>query len=122
MILLTDLVQRVRTYIQDTKAPYRYPDKDVLNYINSGVIDIVSKRPDHFVYRPYLRADVLASSVYTEADLTATIPVRVTIPVQVVEPLSMYVAAHLELRDDEFASDSRVAALFSIYRYNLVGR
>lgn len=122
MVSLDEVIGRVRAYIQDNVAPYRYSDTEVMYQLNSGIINIVELRPDLFISPPYYRDTVLSTAKFSPPDVGLTPPAEVPIPLFVIEPLCMYVAAHLEIRDDEFAQDGRVASLMQQFRYRLTGR
>lgn len=96
--------------MQDLVAPYRYSDDSLVRYLNTGVQMARTDRPDYFMAEltvpltPY----VLGSTLAVDPQL---------------EPLLVYfIAGSAELRDDEFADDSRAIGLINMFRGLLSGK
>lgn len=103
-----DMLSRVRETLQDL-AGTRYPQPQLLGYMNDAVLEARSIRPDLFVGAYDLEiTDVV--------ETTAPFP----LPDQFFPAVCFYVAGRAELRDDEFAVDGRAMTLLSTFGKKLI--
>lgn len=105
---VADYVTQARVLLQDTEGPdYRYPDIDIVNALNFGLIRARQLRADLFLHLddevPY----------FTSNDGSV-----VDIDIQYRQGLLMYIVGHAQLRDDEETVDERAAAFMN----SLVGQ
>ncbi len=101
-------VDSARILLQDQKAPYRYPDADLVLALNMSLLEAKKLRPDLFLNR--------STPAYTIATPTASVVVD-----------EMYRVAHLyyivgqaQLRDDEEVQDQRAAAFLNMFTQKLL--
>ena len=101
-----DVVSEARTYIQDTVAPYRYTNADLVTYFNDALVETKRLRPDF-----YIGTYGSAVTVYTDQNLGTTFPLNE----QAITPCAYYVAGSASLRDDEHEVDARTTALLQAF-------
>lgn len=108
--MVSSLIIEAREHIQDLVAPYRYSDDALVRYLNTGVQLARTDRPDYFLAE--------LTTPLTSYALNSTLAVDSQL-----EPLLVYfIAGSAELRDDEFAEDSRAMGLINMFRVLLVGK
>lgn len=105
---VNDLLGRVRETLQDQDG-VRYPQVQLLGYMNDAVIEARSIRPDLFV-------GAYGSPIVDVNDPAAPFP----LPDQFFPAVCYYVCGRAELRDDEFAIDNRAMTLLSAYGKKLI--
>lgn len=89
-----------RQILQDDGT--RYPSAQLLGFLNEGIEQVWTVRPDIFVGRYTAGVPVVL-----EAALADPLPV----PRTLTQALGEYVAGRAELRDDEFAVDGRAMTM-----------
>ena len=107
---VAELVSRARVLLQDTVAPYRYPDTDMLVALNDGLMEARRMRPDLFLYTPN---DV---PQYSAVDAT-----EIDFDDQYRNALVYFVTGYIQLRDEEETSEARAGAFISSFTTKLTG-
>lgn len=108
---ISDAISRVREILQDEDAEeYRYTDESLIGVFNVAVLSLREKRPDAFIVGQPI-------TEYTTADLTAEFPV----PLTFYTPITYFVAAYAELRDDEFTTGGRAILLMAKFNEDVMG-
>jgi hypothetical protein len=104
-----EIIDYVRDILQDRDdAVRRYPDDSLIRNLNLAVLEIRRVRPDYFIGA--FGAPVVQYS------LPAT---EVQLPETCIPSLVKYVAGMAELRDDEYTTDGRAAALLQAFGADL---
>lgn len=96
-----DYIDEARRLLQDAVAPYRYPDDDLLEALNIGLMETFRLRSDLF-----LPSFVIPS-------LTAVDTTPVTFDRMYRSALVYYIVGRAQLRDDEQTQDARAASLLT---------
>ena len=95
------LITESRVLLQDTVAPYRYADAELIEALNIAVLEARRLRPEMF-----LGQYASLPSYSTPADTVA-------LEAMYRPSFVYYMAGRMQLRDDEPAQDSRAAALLN---------
>lgn len=98
---VADYVTQARVLLQDTVADYRYPDIDIVNALNMGIIRARQTRADLF-----LPDD-------TVPYFTANNSAPVNIDIQYRHGLLLFIVGQIQLRDDEETTDARAGGLMN---------
>ncbi|MGE0677767.1 hypothetical protein [Pseudolabrys sp.] len=106
---VSDYVTEARVLLQDTIAPYRYSDSELVLALSIAVQEARRIRPDLFL--SYFGA--LPS--FTANDSTA-----VPVDEQYRSAFVFYMVGRAQLRDDEGTQDSRAAAFIGTFRSQLL--
>lgn len=106
---VSDYVTASRVLLQDTVAPYRYPDADLVLALSMGILDARRLRPDLFI------------NVTTLPFFTANDGTLVAIDQQYRNAFVYYMTGMAQLRDDEDTQDARAAAFMGKFTAELVG-
>lgn len=104
-----DYVNSARVLLQDTVAPYRYPDADLLEALNQGILEARKLRPDLFLGR----FDNLPD--FSAVDTTA-----VNLDAQYRVAFVYYMVGSAQLRDAEEGQDSRAASFLAQFSAKLL--
>jgi len=96
--LAGDCVNRVRALLQDSDTPYRYSDSEMFDAMNDGAERLLQLRPDYFI--------PVGFTITYVTQLTDTL----SIPPALLNPLVMFTAGYMMLREDEFSNDGRAVA------------
>lgn len=96
-------IEESRRLLQDEVVPYRYPDDDLVDALNIGLLEARRLRADLFL--PLFDIPWI--------DPTGTIATSTLVPLdpQYRSSLVFYVVGRLQLRDDEPTTDQRAAGL-----------
>jgi hypothetical protein len=105
-------VTSARVLLQDTVAPYRYADDELVLAFSMGLMDARKLRPDLFL--DYFREEAEFPS-YTTNDSTDVS----FIDEQYRTAFLYYIVGHAQLRDDEPTQDSRASALLNKFTQSL---
>lgn len=97
-------VDRARVLLQDTIAPYRYPDSDLVSALGLAVLEARRLRPD--VLQSYLRTTL---PDFDTAHMSAAVPIDPQYRIAFL----YYIVGHAQLRDDENNQDSRAAVFMN---------
>lgn len=106
-------VDRSRALLQDTSAPYRYSDADLVAALNLAIIEARRLRPD--LMRSFFRA-VDGLPEYSESSLSA----EVEIDVQYRMAFVYYIVGHTQLRDEEDVTDARASVFLNKFTSQLL--
>jgi hypothetical protein len=104
---VADIIAGVRDIIQDLDTT-RYKDDSLIRAINQAVLEIRRVRPDYFIgayHVPVTQYSALTSEIQ--------------LPETCMPSLVKYVAGWAELRDDEYTTDGRAAALLTAFTTDL---
>lgn len=106
---VADYISEARVLLQDTVAPYRYLDTELVSALNIALPETAKARPDLFMGQT-------SFPTYTVAGLTTPV---------VMDPmyrtaLLYYIMGHTQLRDDENVTDQRAEAFFNMARAKLL--
>lgn len=100
---VADYLSHARSLLQDAVEPYRYPDDDVVENLNLGLLEIRKLRPDLMLSTPSNVPSYSASSPTT----------TVAIDQQYRMPLLYYTVGQTQLRDVEETNDARASSLLA---------
>lgn len=109
LAVVSDYITEARTLLQDTVAPYRYLDTELVTALNMALLEARKVRPDLFI-------GLNAVQSFTANDSTA-----VTIPEQYKNYLVFYICGNAQLRDEESTQDSRAMAFFGMFKSGMLG-
>ena len=104
-----------RRLLQDEYTPYRYPDKDLVEALNIGLMEAKRLRADLFL--PLFEIpwfDPTKTSPGTDLDK------KVTLDPMYRSALIYYVVGRIQLRDDEPTTDARAASLLQKFTAQLL--
>lgn len=110
--IVADYVARARVILLDEVVPFRYPDEDLVEALNEGILEARKLRPDLFVGS--FRSPLPSFSVTTT---TAAVPIDPMYRVAFV----YYMAGTTQLRDEENTQDSRASAFLTKFSSSLLG-
>jgi hypothetical protein len=97
---VSEYIRQARVLLQDTVADYRYPDLDLVDALNRGLLEIRRLRPE--LMRSYFSSGVPDFSV---SNLSASVPLDEQYRIA----LLYYICGQAQLRDDENTQDARAA-------------
>ena len=128
-------VVNARTWLQDRIQPYRYADSDVVDALNSTLAVTQRIRADLFLDLKYQTAlnsgdldDGFINNYYTVNDLVyqsdgvtidPTQGTIVPIPSKYHNPISWYMAGHLQIFDTEDTTDQRAVAFMTKFQSSM---
>lgn len=118
---IDDAVLEARLLVNDAVAPYRNSDNTVVAYLNSGLRALYTLRPDAFIGN--FSAGILTTvqiPTYTSADLGTSTAFPAD-DKMFFNPVVAYVAARIELGDDEFTDTARSSQLMAAFVQQLQG-
>ena len=92
----------------DAASPYRYPDADIIEALNLGLMEARRLRPDLFMMNGF-----------TSANLTGTGD-TVVLDRMYRPALVYYIVGRMEVRDGEGDKDQRAAAMLNKFTAQLV--
>lgn len=99
-----DYVDRARVLLQDQVAPYRYPDDDLVENLNMGILEARRLRPE--LLKSYFRTTL---PDFSSSAMTASVPIDSMYRVAFV----YYICGQAQLRDEENTQDTRAAAFLN---------
>lgn len=105
-----DCVSEVRSLLQDTVDPYRYPTADLYALFTNATYEIKRLRPDF-----YIGAYGQDLPIYTESDSATEVPFAMIC----FQPVVHFITGTAELRDDEFTVDNRAGVLLQAFTRQL---
>jgi hypothetical protein len=106
-----DYVDNARVLLQDTVAPYRYSDDELVEALNFGVAEVIRVRPD-VVFK-------LLRTTLTEYESSA-LTVEVEVDFRYRNAILYFIVGHAQLRDEEDVTGVRAAALINTFVSRLV--
>lgn len=117
-----DYIGDARTLLQDTVAPYRYPDADLVEALNMAWFEASRIRPDLLLDSKYqtrlARVQPPTSAtppVFTAADTT----VSAQVPAPYKMAFLYFVVGQAQLRDTEDTQDGRASAFLNKFTAQL---
>lgn len=105
---VADYISEARVLLQDTVAPYRYPDADLVAGLNLAVLEARRLRSDLFL-------GVTTLPTYSAASTGTTVAIDEQYRVAFV----YYVCGHAQLRDDEGNQDVRAGTFLKMFATQL---
>ena len=108
MATYQNLIDDARVFLKDADK-VRYPDAQLLSYANEVTAECKRVRPDFFL------------GTYTTALATFALTDTCPIPIEYQHHLKDYIVGRAELVDDEYASESRGAALIIKFKNGITG-
>lgn len=112
---VADYVNDARVLLQDTVAPFRYADADLVTALNTALMEARRLRPDLFV---------TMTKSFTQAIPSFTTPVDGTaVPMDPMyaPALLYYVVGRVQLRDDEMTQDQRSYTFVQRFNAQMLG-
>lgn len=96
-------ITEARRLLQDEIAPYRYPDADIVDALNIGLLEARRLRADLFL--PTFQMPFFDASGVIDTAATVTMDQMYR------SALVYYIVGRMQLRDDEATVDQRAAGL-----------
>jgi len=106
-----DYVDSARVLLQDTVAPYRYSNIEIVDALNFGISEVIRVRPD--VCFKLLRTAPVEFSASSLSD-------AVVVDQRYRPAILYYIVGHAQLRDEEDVQGERAAALINAFVSRLV--
>ena len=106
-----DYLAESRRLLQDEIVPYRYPDGDLVEALNIGLMEVRRLRPDLLL--PRFEIPTIPPTGY---DPLATI----TLDKMYRSSMVYYMVGRAQLRDDENTQDARAASLLNKFLSNML--
>lgn len=101
-----DYVDAARRLLQDVIPDYRYPDVDLVEALNLGLLEMRRLRPD--LLRAYFR-----TAIPTYTATTSGLNTLVQVDAQYRVALLYYICGQAQLRDDENNEDARATVFLN---------
>lgn len=108
-------VNRARTLLLDTAAPYRYTTDDLVEALNMGILEARRIRPD--LFRSFFRSEDGLPEFTSDAPGLAE---EVEIDEQYRVSFVYYMVGQIQLRDEEDVQDARAAAFLNKFTSQLL--
>jgi hypothetical protein len=105
-------LEEARRLLQDEITPYRYPDDDLVDALNIGLMEARRLRADLFL--PLF--DIPWNNPAGTIDMAA----KITLDPMYRSSLVYYVVGRAQLRDDESTTDQRAAAMLTKFTAQLL--
>lgn len=102
---VSNYISRARVLLQDGTSPYRYADSELIDALNSAILDTRRLRPDLFL------PAFSTAQFFTANDSTA-----VTIDPMYRMAVLYYVCGQAQIRDEENTQDPRAAEFIGLWR------
>lgn len=109
LVVVSDYVNLARTLLQDSVAPYRYSDDDLVTNLNLAIFEARTRRPDLFL-------TVASLPQFTTNGSTA-----VSLDQQYRLPMVYFMCGLAQLRDEESTQDARSAVFMNRFTALLTG-
>src|SRR4249920_2437688 len=106
-------LEEARRLLQDEVVPYRYPDDDLVDALNIGLLEAKRLRADLFLPLFDLPWIDPASGTFDP-------DAKVTFDPMYRPALVYYICGRIQLRDDEPTTDSRASALITKFTAQLL--
>jgi hypothetical protein len=101
-----------RRLLQDENDPFRYPDADLVDALNIGLLEARRLRADLFL--------PLFDIPYVDSAGTIDVATPVTFEPMYRQSLVYYMVGRMQLRDDEGTTDQRAGALLTKFTSQLL--
>lgn len=105
-------LEEARRLLQDEVAPYRYPDDDLVDALNIGLMEAKRIRADLFL--------PLFDIPWVDPSGTIDTTTPVTLDAMYRSTLVYYLVGRMQLRDDEPTVDQRAAGLLQKFTAQLL--
>jgi len=105
-------IEEARRLLQDEVSPYRYPDDDLVDALNIGLLEARRLRADLFL--------PLFDVPWTDPSGTIDTDAEVTFDPQYRAALVYYIVGRAQLRDDEPTTDQRAGGLLQKFTAQLL--
>jgi hypothetical protein len=105
-------LEEVRRLLQDEVVPYRYPDDDLVDALNIGLMEAKRLRADLFL--------PLFDIPWVDPAGTIDSTAKITLDPMYRSTLVYYVVGRAQLRDDEPSVDTRAAGLLQKFTAQLL--
>ena len=106
---VSQYITEARRLLQDLNVPYRYPDADLVDALNIGLLEARRLRADLF-----LPLFTIESFIPTETNKPVTFEPMYR------QSLVYYIVGRMQLRDDEGTTDARAGALLTKFTSQLL--
>jgi hypothetical protein len=105
-------ITEARRLLQDQIVPYRYPDADLVDALNIGLLEARRLRADLFL--PVFEIP------YVDPAGTIDVAAKITFEPMYRQTLVYYIVGRAQLRDDEATTDARAGALLTKFTQQLL--
>ena len=111
-------LEEARRLLQDEIVPYRYPDDDLVDALNIGLMEARRLRADLFL--PLFDLQWVDPGPAAGPVPPATLTTPVTLDPMYRPSLVYYMVGRMQLRDDESTTDARAGALLTKFTAQLL--
>lgn len=112
-----------RTIVNDTQVPFRNQNTTLLLYLNTALRALYAVRPDAYIGD--FSSGIISNNAvltYDATDLGLTPPTAFPVDDRLFYgPVVAYIAARIEIQDDEFTESARSAQLMASFIQQLQG-
>lgn len=112
-----------RTIVNDTQIPFRNPDTTLLLYLNTALRALYAIRPDAYIGD--FSSGIISNNAvltYDVTDLGLDPPTSFPVDDRLFYgPVVAYIAARIEIQDDEFTENARSQQLMASFIQQLQG-
>lgn len=109
-----DYTKEVRRILQDTVAPYRYTDDNMLSAINLGLLEARRLRPDLFMNATYMQTNASSSPLRSSVpSFNAVGTTAVPMDPQYRVALVYYMCGQVQIMDEETTQDARATVFLN---------
>lgn len=120
---IDDALAEARTIVNDTQLPFRNANDTLLLYLNTALRALYALRPDAYIGD--FSSGIISNNAVLTYDATDLALVPATeFPVDdrlFYGPVVAYIAARIEIQDDEFTESARSAQLMQSFVQQLQG-
>lgn len=120
---IDDALFEARTIVNDTQVPYRNADATLIVYLNTALRALYSVRPDAYIgdfSSGYIGNNAVETYYTTDLNLDPATPFPVDDRL-FFAPVVAYIAARIEIQDDEFTENARSSQLSQAFVAQLQG-
>jgi hypothetical protein len=111
---LGQYLEEARRLLQDEFTPYRYPNDDLIDALNIGLLEARRLRADLFL--PAFTIPWFDPAKQTAPDLVKPVPFDPMYR----QSLVYYIVGRAQLRDDESTTDARAASLMTKFTAQMI--
>jgi hypothetical protein len=120
---IDEALYEARTIVNDTQVPFRNPDTTLLLYLNTALRALYAVRPDAYIGD--FSSGIISNNAvltYDATDLGLTPPTGFPVDDRLFYgPVVAYIAARIEIQDDEFTENARSQQLMASFIQQLQG-
>lgn len=120
---IDDCLLEARTIVNDTQLPFRNSDAILLLYLNTALRSVYAVRPDAYI-GDFSSGIISNNAVVTYDETDLGLDPATPFPLDdrlFYSPTVAYVAARIEIQDDEFTESARSAQLMASFIQQLQG-